>query len=347
MLDVAEFALDGESLITPESFLREFAHPKPLNADAQFEEASAHLALVLNFAHQQFVAEAVPATIIERVARELHKIRMKYSANVWQALISVAQSHPVAEYFLQDPFTNWSFTKPRGYSGDAGLLDFIYGHPSIEPKIESATQLGKDLFEYTRNASSSVAVRERRDILAQHVDEIAAQRGPGTEVLAIAAGHLREAKQSKALQKKGLKRWVALDQDPQSIASIQNEYAGTVVEPVDGSVRSLLGNTSRMGQFDFVYAAGLYDYLTQNVAIKLTRRCLNLLKPDGVFLFANFAQGIGVDGYMETFMNWPLLLRSEKQIWTIIEGSVDNSVTDANVFFGANHNIVYGVISKG
>jgi SAM-dependent methyltransferase len=144
-----------------------------------------------------------------------------------------------------------------------------------------------------------------------------------------------------------IKRWVALDQDPASIQSIRKDYAGTVIEPLDGSVRSLLGANSKLGTFDLVYAAGLYDYLAPNVALKLTQRCLRLLKPNGVFLFANFAQGIGVDGYMETFMNWPLLLRSEKQIWSIIEGCVDNSIVDANVFFGANHNIVYGVIMKG
>lgn len=344
---MAEFALDGKSIITPEAFLREFAHPRPQAPDAQYEEASAHLALVLNFAHQQFVAETDPAAIIDRVARELHKIRLKYPSNVWQALVPIAQNHPVAAFFLEDPFTHWSFTKPRGYSGDAGLLDFIYGHPSVEPQIRKASKTGRALFEYTSNASSSVAVRERRDILTERVDEIAGERGRQTEILTIAAGHLREAQNSIALREKRIRRWVALDQDPLSISNIRATYEGTAVQPVDGSVRSLLGNTSSFGRFDFVYAAGLYDYLTQNVALKLTQRCLNLLKPDGVFLFANFAQGIGVDGYMETFMNWPLLLRSEKQIWSIIEGAVDNSVVDANVFFGANHNVVYGVIMKG
>ncbi|MCO5064591.1 MAG: class I SAM-dependent methyltransferase [Rhizobiaceae bacterium] len=344
---MAEFAFDGKSLITPEAFLREFAHPRPVSVDAQFEEASAHLALILNFAHQQFLGEAAPASIIERVALELHKIRLKYPAVVWQALIPLAQQHAVAQFFLQDPFTHWSFTKPRGYSGDASLLDFIYGHPSIEPRIAEASDVGRALYDYTKDASSSVAVRERRDILTARVDEIADAAGKQTEIFTIAAGHLREAEHSVALREKRIKRWVALDQDPRSIESIRNEYSGTAVMPMDGSVRALLGDSSKLGTFDFVYAAGLYDYLAQNVALKLTQRCLRLLKPNGVFLFANFAQGIGVDGYMETFMNWPLLLRSEKQIWNIIEGSVDNSIIDANVFFGANHNIVYGVIVKG
>ena len=343
---MAEFAFDGKSLITPEAFLKEFSHPRPLETDAQFEEASAHLALVLSYAHQQFMAEADPALIIDRVARELHKIRLKYPTNIWQALIPLAQGHPVSAFFLQDPFTHWSYTKPRGYSGDAGLLDFIYGHPSVAPMIEKATPVGRALYEYTSNASSSVAVRERRDILTARVDEIAAQRNGDTEIFTIAAGFLREAQNSVALREKRIKRWAALDQDPLSIQSIRNEYAGTAIEAVDGSVRSLLGRASRYGTFDFVYAAGLYDYLAQNVAVRLTQRCLQLLKPNGVYLFANFAQGVGVDGFMESFMNWPLLLRSEKQMWNIIESSVDHTIADADVFFGANHNVVYGVITK-
>jgi len=344
---LAEFALDGKSLITPEAFLREFAHPRPVAFETQFEEASAHLALILNFAHQQFAAEAEPAPIINRVARELHKIRLKYSGSVWQALIPMAQQHPVASFFLQDPFTRWSFSKPRGYSGDAHLLDFIYRHSSVEKDIAGASNLGRQLYESTSDSASSQAVRERRDILAAKVDEVADANGPGSEVFTIAAGHLREAERSKALKSKKLKRWVALDQDPQSIATIRQDWAGTAIEPLDGSVRTILGNTSSVGTFDLVYAAGLYDYLAQNVSIKLTQRCLRLLKPGGIFLFANFAQGISDDGFMETFMNWPLLLRSEKQMWNIIEGSVDNSIVDANVFFGANHNVIYGVIIRG
>ena len=71
-----------------------------------------------------------------------------------------------------------------------------------------------------------------------------------------------------------------------------------------------------------------------------------MLKPGGSFLFANFARDIVDDGYMETFMNWALLLRSEADMWDVINASVDRNAVDAKVFFGANRNIVYGVITK-
>ena len=108
----------------------------------------------------------------------------------------------------------------------------------------------------------------------------------------------------------------------------------------------MLADSYGLGTFDFVYAAGLYDYLSRNVAVKLTRRCMQMLKPDGVLLFANFARDIVVDGYMETFMNWALLRRSEAEMWDIVNASVDRNTVAADVHFGANRNIVYAIIRK-
>ncbi len=258
----------------------------------------------------------------------------------------IAQQHPVAEFLLQDPFTRWSFEKPRGYSGDAHLLDFIYGHRNVAEFVEQASAIGQSIYGYTKDASSSVAVRERRDILTKCVDDVADNRDRGAEILTIAAGHLREADASTALRDEQIQRWVAVDQDPLSVGSINRDFQGTVVQAIDGSVRGLLSDSYELGQFDLIYAAGLYDYLTRAVAVRLTRKCLRMLKPNGVFLFANFADDIRVDAYMETFMNWTLLLRSEADMWDIINASTDRNSVEAKVFFGENRNIVYGVITR-
>jgi SAM-dependent methyltransferase len=341
---VSEFAFDGKSLITPAAIAGELAATRNRAGGRHFNKAKARIAVVLNMARERFERGVEPARIIHWLAGELHQMRRGLAAETWQALVPIIQQHPVSGFFLQDPFTRWSFEKPRGYSGDAQLLDFIYGHASVAAEVDDATPLGRALYDYTSDASSSVAVRERRDLLTAHVDEIAARRGSDTEILTIAAGHLREANNSIALREGLVKRWVALDQDPLSVGTIARDFRGTAVEAIDGSVRGLLGGAYKLGRFDFVYAAGLYDYLSYGVAVKLTRRCLQMLKPNGVFLFANFADEIGVDGYMETFMNWALLLRSEADMWRIINASVDRNAVEAGVHFGANRNIVYGII---
>lgn len=346
MSQLANANFDGESLITPETISDEIFDTRASNFEEKFLLAQADVSLVLNLAHQQFVNGRAPQDIIHNVAGQLHFLREKYHSGVWREIIPIIQDHEVSDYFLQDPFTLWSFEKPRGYSGDAQLLDFIYGHESVQDRIAAASPLGMALYEYTKDASSSVAVRERRDILTKYVDQIAASVGNDAEILTIAAGHLREANRSVALAEAKIRRWVALDQDPLSVGAITRDFAGTCIEAVDGSVRGILSGRQQLGTFDFVYAAGLYDYLVDKVSIKLTRRCLDMLKPGGTFLFANFSQDIGVDGYMESFMNWALLLRTEEDMWRIINASIDPEAFEAEVFFGENRNIVYGVIRK-
>ncbi len=338
-------AFDGQSLITPAVVDQEVASTGAEIDIQRLTTARDEITLILNIASQQIQQQREPALIIDRLIQSLHSTRARF-ADVWRELIPMVQEHPVAEYFHNDPFTHWSFKKPRGYSGDAHLIDFIYGHQSVAEEIANASPLGRTLHEYTKNAPSAAAVRERRDLLTRYVDRIADERGAGTEVLAIAAGHLRESERSVALRDGRIKRWVALDQDPMSVGTMVRDLAGSSIEPLDGSVRGLLTGSYQLGKFDFIYAAGLYDYLADKVAIKLTRTCLDMLKPGGLFLFANFSTEVPDDGYMETMMNWTLLLRSQSEMWKIINASTDGERLETSVTFGENRNILYGTIRK-
>lgn len=339
-------ALDGESLVTPESMAAELRQLGRQEGDRTYEQALHRLALTLSLAKQQFENGIDPVDIIHRTAAELHLIRRSCATGVWQKLVPIAQEHPVADYFLEDPFTRWCFEIPRGYSGDAITQDFIYGHESVDAAVEQASELGKILYACTHMSRTSIAGRERCQILAREVDAAAAARDEPIEVLTIASGHLREAARSQAFKEGRIERWIALDQDPLSVGSVVRDYQGTVIEGIDGSVKGILGNAYDLGQFDLVYASGLYDYLSRGVAARLTRKCMSLLKPGGSFLFANFTDEIVDDGFMETFMNWALMLRSDEDMWDIINRSVDRNTIDARVFYGENRNIVYGVITR-
>ncbi|MFB9979702.1 class I SAM-dependent methyltransferase [Mesorhizobium kowhaii] len=337
---------DGKSLITAKMIAGSLRRGKLEHHGEEFENARVELALILHATHQQIEQRKDPAEIIRRLMSYLNATRSKVHPDVWQALIPVVQNHPVLEYFLEDPLTRWSFSKPRGYSGDAELLDYIYCDPHVAETVANASEIGKALYTHTQDVPSCVAARERRDLLTRYVDETATKTGPQTEVLAIAAGHLREANRSAALAEGRLKRWVALDQDPQSVGLIARDFQGTAVEAIDGSVRTVLTRGHKLGKFDLIYASGLYDYLAHNVAVKLTKTCLQMLKPNGTFLFANYAEGNPDAGYRETFMDWVLLLRSEVDMWNIVNASVDRNAVDAQVFFGENRNVLYAVIEK-
>ncbi|WP_353646471.1 class I SAM-dependent methyltransferase [Mesorhizobium sp. WSM2239] len=337
--------LDEHSLITSGLVRRHSAASSDsIDAD-ELKERTGQLALVLQLAHQAFVRKDPAASIVDRLAGRLHELRRQTAPAVWQRLIPSAQKHPVADYLMEDPFTRWSFEKPRGYSGDARLLDIYYKHSSADELVASSSPLGREIYGYTSEAASSAAGRERRNILARTVDETA-RRLENAEVLAIACGHLREAELSEALATGKLKRWVGLDQDPVSVGIVNRDLAGTAVEAVDGSVRGILRRAYTLGTFDLVYASGLYDYLPRAIGIRLLQRAMELVKPGGEFLFANFSDEITTDGYMETFMDWPLILRSADDMWDIIKAAVDMNGVEAQVFYGSNRNIVYGKVLK-
>jgi hypothetical protein len=117
--------LDGKSLITDETIAASIGRSLDDRSEA-FETARAELALVLHTTQQQISLQKAPAEIIGPLMARLEAMRLRLHANVWRALTPIIQNHPVLDYFLEDPLTRWSFDKPRGYSGDARLLDYIY-----------------------------------------------------------------------------------------------------------------------------------------------------------------------------------------------------------------------------
>ena len=312
----------------------------------QLEAASLDLRIILELATQRFAAQHDPARAAGFLVEEMRVMRNTLAPMVWQQIIQLAQGHPINAMLQQDPFTQWSVAKPRGYAGDAVLMDLVYGHPSIEPLLAEASELGRSIFSYTGNAPTSAGSRERRDILTRHVDEVASTNEGDAEILSIAAGHLREAEKSAALRTNRLKRWVAIDQDPISIDTIRSDYGKLGVEAVHGSVKGILVDRYQLGQFDLIYAAGLYDYLPHKIAVSITRKCVQMLKPGGTFLFANYHSETPDEGYMEAFMNWSLILRTEADVWAIIDQSVDRNTVNVDVKFGKNGTIVYAAIEK-
>lgn len=337
--------IDEQSMITP-ALVAKFGRGASQAVDeVKLREKRAQLALVLELARQRFERHDNTSETVARLAADLHDLRVSSGDVVWKHLIPIAQGHPVSQYLQQDPFTHWSFSKPRGYSGDAGLLDIIYQHPAADDVIAAASSLGSEIFDYTVQASTSVAARERREILAREVDA-AADTTENAEVLAVACGYLRESELSAAFKGGKLGRWVALDQDADSVDVVAAANKDTAIVPMVGNVSGLMRRTYDLGTFDLVYASGLYDYLPYAVAVRLTQRLVDMLKPGGAYLFANYSDEIRTDGYMETFMDWPLILRADVDMWQIANAAVDRNKVDVDVFYGENRNIVYTRIRK-
>ncbi len=344
----APINIDGQSLITP-SLIQKYnaAHKTTSSVSTRvLQDAAAELLLVLEMAQQGFEGGQPTDGVMERLITRLHVLRHKNDVAVWDELARIAREHPVKDYILQDPFTRWSHDKPRGYSGDAGLIDLIYQHESKDRLVAEATDLGRAIYDKTIVSEACIAVRERRDILARLVDETATRTG-SAEILSVACGHLRESAQVKALTEGKIKRWIALDQDEASLEEVKKtSLQYPVIEPNKGNVAGLIRRSYKIGTFDFVYAAGLYDYLSREVSIRLTQRLMEMVKPGGEMLFANFSDETLTDGYMESFMNWPLILRTRDDMMNIINASVDRNKVDVDLFLSENRFIYYARLRK-
>ena len=57
------------------------------------------------------------------------------------------------------------------------------------------------------------------------------------------------------------------------------DYTRLGISAVAGSVRDMLTGRAQPGTFDFVYAAGLYDYLGAAAATALTRKLFDMTRP--------------------------------------------------------------------
>src|SRR5262245_61405851 len=64
---------------------------------------------------------------ITRFLASLRDLRAELPPEDWRTFREQVQSHPLHRLFLESPFTRRAFTKPRGYAGDAVLMDLIYG----------------------------------------------------------------------------------------------------------------------------------------------------------------------------------------------------------------------------
>lgn len=139
----------------------------------------------------------------------------------------------------QDPLTLRGFSKPRGYPGDAVLLDFIYRHPFQEAELDKASLIGRAVCEYMVSRPAAESVRWRRKLLAQLFDEIV-KRVQNAEILSVACGHLREAANSVAMQNNLVHRFIAFDQDDASLKTIEAEKMAPTLIAFKAPLRSLL-----------------------------------------------------------------------------------------------------------
>lgn len=233
-----------------------------------------------------------------------------------------AAIHPLV---LRAPFVYRTFAKPLGYAGDYQMVNQILGDPREGPSTYF------ELVNYVFLQSSvAQAHRNRVDILLERLQTLAAralERGRPLRVLNVGCGPAGELQRLLATQTQLVHVEVTLmdfsDETllytSQRLLEIARE-AGR--EPLrmhlrHESVHQLLKRSSRdqdvpvEEQYDYIYCAGLFDYLADKACSRLIAYFDRHLRPGGTVLVTNVHQNNPERFWMEHFMEWYLIYRDE------------------------------------
>ena len=281
-----------------------------------------------------------PVVAFRRLAQTLNGLvgQVRDDPDAFPQLVRMARGHAVFKLLLQDPNTCRAFDKPRGYAGDAVMLDYYY--TGVPPSETNA--FGRGVFTTTTRSPMALSVVHRKTLLRSYIDDVIARK-PDARILSVASGHCRELEGSLAESPAFTGEFVALDQDPQSCDEVRWRQhtlrANSRVQVIESSVKALLGGRhADLGPFDLVYCAGLYDYLELPVAQNLTAKLGALCGPDGRLLLANFVPDGYGRAYMELFMDWHLIVRDDAEMLALAKHAGKGTV---RVFRDPHENVVY------
>jgi extracellular factor (EF) 3-hydroxypalmitic acid methyl ester biosynthesis protein len=240
-----------------------------------------------------------------------------------------AALHPL---LLRAPFVYRTFAKPLGYAGDYEMVNQILG----DPRQGSSTyiQLVNSMF---LRAAVAVAHRNRIDILVGFLKKAVASAaekdrpvrilnvgcGPGVEIQKLIATGEDLSRLQFTLIDFSLE---TLNYTRQKIEEAAHQHRVKVdVQYVQESVHELLKRATRDtaprdGEgFDYIYCAGLFDYLSDKVCSRLIRYFLSRSNPGANLLVTNVHSDNPERYGMEHLLEWHLIYRNEQQMLSVLE----------------------------
>jgi len=222
----------------------------------------------------------------------------------WAEARRALHDHPLHRVLMEDPYTARAAHKPRGYAGDAELIDLIYDRT---PPHGSSTR-AVSMFSNSIAFPVAEAVRQRRDYAEQRLSVAWAA---GKRICALACGHLREA---DPLTGRDVSNIVAVDQDALSLAVVRATHGETIRAEQANVIHFLRSAAKRGERFDLIYTLGLTDYFDTRAMSLLHRLMKDCLEPGGEIMLANFLPGHLAIGWMDAVMDWHLIYREEADL---------------------------------
>jgi SAM-dependent methyltransferase len=244
------------------------------------------------------------------------------SSNPTEALTRAQRRlHP---YFLQAPNLHRAWHKPRGYAGDAGLMDLGYRN-----RAEGETPLGRALHQWFSLLHGATSVRARRRWILLQMQAHGRAYPDSWRAMSLASGtawELRDVIAESFLARTG--RFLCVDQDREALREAEAALADTAAEHgrtldvcfEESSVRALLKGTWSPPEQDFIYSLGLFDYLEDRVAMRLLAVLADRLAPGGQLIVGNYLPENDARPTMELLLDWHLVYRTQQEVEALAAG---------------------------
>lgn len=230
------------------------------------------------------------------------------------------QLHP---HVLCAPFAYRTYHKPLGYAGDYEMVRMILGDPH-----EGTTLFAKMINVWLLDQPSAQAHRNRvrylTSMLEQEVTRVA-QSGRAARILNLGCGPAGEIQaflaQSDASNRATFDLYDFNDETLSYAAEVLNDHKlryhrNAVLNFEKRSVHQILKESVRRvevrpeAQYDLIYCAGLFDYLSDRICKRLMTYFYDLLAPGGLLIGTNVDASNPNRNSMDFILEWHLIYRN-------------------------------------
>ena len=256
------------------------------------------------------------------------------------------QLHPLV---LSSPFAYRTFQKPLGYAGDYEMVNMI-----LRNRQEGSSLFAKVVNTWFLRQPPAQAHRNRIEYLhsALQAEALAARReGRPLRVLSLGCGPAQEIQRffAETLLAETA-RITLIDFSEETLryarttieAARERHFRQATVEYVRKSVQQILKESGRTvsqpdKQYDLVYCAGLFDYLSDQICHRVIDILYDWVAPGGLVICTNVEPSNPLRNGMEHLLDWHLIYRTSAQLRKLVPNRVPNSnVTIKSEEMGVN-----------
>lgn len=273
--------------------------------------------------------------LLDRI-HELNEVFQQEASNLDEEESSLHRAfaqrelHPL---IMSSPYPHRTFNKPLGYAGDYEMMNMIHRDvpegPTPFAKLVNAAYVRLPIAECVRNRARTL---EEYLITGARSSR---QQGRPFAVLSMGCGPAVELQ--RFIRHSELAegaRITLVDFNPETLDHARDRIRSALLESgreaqvsfVQKSVHSLLKSTAGglgvelPGGYDFVYCAGLFDYLSDKVCERLVRLFYSWTRPGGRLLVTNMHERTLNRYLLEHQAEWFLVYRDERQMLSMGAG---------------------------